>query len=454
MRFVKNLKVKLFPARPTGRFTQRTARLLSVALLGASLAGGWLTRGAYGAERLAELTGVFAADFNHDGSRVLVRTREDAMGLWDVATGAPVAGDLGTKTVGDKWVMSADARRVLVGFKAGGARIFDTTTGVALSPMIEFSLRDETHAAFSPDSTLVVMLDKTVAAVVQVESGRRMAMIPMGLPGAEDEPTTTSAVIFSADGAQCFLMNQTGTVMRYDTKTWKPSEPALRHPAAPQAYTFGFAVSRDGKWIATFDNPGENGPQGHLQIWDAAKGKALGKPLSAMNGMEGCFLPSSDRLLIMPGRGEARVRDLPSLKGYAIRQHDEIEGPSVEVSPDGRWLLSWGSDRSLHLLDAATGAIKGSQSSGAAIRQVLVSPDTSGCFVLFDNTAFLAQNHHDFYVVKLDFPAFRITHSRRFTESVQRMALSPDGGRLLIQAGSSDRERLLFLNTADLTPPP
>ena len=199
---------------------------------------------------------------------MLVRTREGAVGLWNVATGAPVPGDLGTKAEGEVSVWSAAARRVLVGFKAGGAH--------------------------------------------------------------------------------CLLMGRAGSVLRYDARTWKPGGPALR-------------------------------------------------------------------------------------------QHDDIEGPSVEVSPNGKWLLSWGSDRSLRLLDAATGAVRGSHSSGAAIAQVVT--DAAGGCVLFDNTAFLLQNHHAFYVVKMDFADFRITHSRRFPEAVQRRALSPDGTRLLSSRSSPRRCR-------------
>lgn len=426
-------------------------RILLRRLLWLVFSAGWLASAASGAERLADLTGVFEASFNHDGSRVLVRTREGAVGLWEVATGAPVAGDLGTRAEGGVWVWSADTRRVLVGFKAGGARVFAADTGAALSPVLEVPLRDKTRAAFSPDGAQVVMLDDSAAVVVEVESGRRLARIPLALPAADDEPPATPAVRFTADGAQCLLMDRASVVARYDARTWKPAGPALRHPAAPQAYNYGFALSADGRWVATFDGPGENGPKGHLQIWNA-KGQALGKPLSAVNGMEGRFLAGADRLLILPGRGEGRVRALPSAKGYAIRPHDDIEGPSVAASRDGKWLLSWGSDRSLRLLDAATGAVKGSHSSGTEIAQVVT--DAAGCYVLFDNTAFLLQNHHDFYVVRMEFPDLRITHSRRFTEAVQRMELSPDGGRLLIQLGPSDRERLLFLNAPDLTPLP
>ncbi len=435
-----------------------TARLLATivhriplrCLLGLALSAGWLASAA-AAERLADLTGVFDAAFNHDGSRVLVRTRAGAVGLWDVTTGAPVAGDLGTKAESEVWVWSADARRVLVGFKAGSARVFAGDTGAALSPVLDLPLRDKTRAAFSPDGALVVVLGEAAAVVVEVKSGEQLARIPLALPAADDEPPSTPAVRFTTDGARCLLMDRAGSVTRYDARTWKPAGPALRHPAAPAAYNYGFALSADGRWVATFDSPGENGPKGHLQIWDA-KGKALGKPLSAVNGMEGRFLAGADRLLILPGRGEGRVRALPSLKGYAIRQHDEIEGPSVAASQDGKWLLSWGSDRSLLLQDAATGAVKGSHSSGAAIAQV--QTDAAGCYVLFDNTAFLLQDHHDFYVVRMDFADLRITHSRRFTEPVQRMELSPDGSRLLIQLGPSDRERLLILKAPGLTPLP
>lgn len=433
----------------TARLPATFARLILFRRLLLMVAAGWLASVASGAERLADLTGVFEASFNHDGSRVLLCTRQGTVGLWDVATGAPVAGDLGTKAEGDVWVWSADARRVLVGFKAGGARVFAGDTGAALSPVLDLSLRDKTRAAFSPDGSLVVMLDEAAAVAVEVESGRRLARIPLALPAADDEPPVTPAVRFTADGTQCLLMGRAGVVARYDVRTWKPAGPALRHPAAPDAFNHGFAMNTDGRWVATFDSPGENGPKGHLQIWDA-KGRALGKPLSAVNGMEGRFLAGADRLVILPGRGEGRVRELPSLKGYAIRKHDDIEGPSVAASRDGRWLLSWGSNRSLLLLDAATGAVKGSHSSGAAVAEVAM--DASGCFVLFDNTAFLLQDHHDFYVVRMDFADLRITHSRRFTEAVQRIELAPDGGRLLIQLGPSDRERLLFLNAKDLTP--
>ena len=48
------------------------------------------------------------------------------------------------------------------------------------------------------------------------------------------------------------------------------------------AYYLELASSANGRWLVTFDNPGENGPKGHLQVWDAAKGKFDSKKANAL----------------------------------------------------------------------------------------------------------------------------------------------------------------------------
>jgi hypothetical protein len=72
--------------------------------------------------------------------------------------------------------------------------------------------------------------------------------------------------------------------------------------------------------------------------------------------------------------------------------------------------------------------------------------------VVFDNTAFLLQNHHDHYVVKLSFPDLKITGSLRILDYILNPSLSRDGKRLMIQQGTSDHERLLFFDATTLKP--
>jgi hypothetical protein len=82
----------------------------------------------------------------------------------------------------------------------------------------------------------------------------------------------------------------------------------------------------------------------------------------------------------------------------------------------------------------------------------MMSPDSTGCYVVFDNTAFFLQGHHDYYVMKIGFPDFEITGSARTLEYVLRTSLSPDGRRIMIQQADTDQERLLFLDAATLKP--
>jgi WD40 repeat protein len=283
--------------------------------------------------------------------------------------------------------------------------------------------------------------------VFDVPSGKRAATLP--LPAGPNALERGFAV-FAADGAHCFVMDGGGTVTLYNAREWKPMSKPMKHPRAVAADDFSFNLSEDGKWLATFDIPSENGDKSHLQVWDVAANKPVGKPIIAVNGLIGRFL-NGNRILISPGRGEAAVRDLPSMKvAYALRPHDEIDGPNVDVSPDRKWILSWGPDRMLNLFDAASGKLASNRSVAAPVSQVMMAPDSSGCYVVFDNSAFLLEKHHDNYIIKLSFPELTITDSRRILESVSRTALSPNGKRLLVLLGMDGR--LLFFDAANLKP--
>jgi WD40 repeat protein len=424
-------------------------RRLLLLLLNLSSLGTALATLAADSERLADLRGVFRASFNHDGSRVIVCPRKGDVGIWEVSAGTRIAGDLGPNPASDTYVMSADAKMVLVGFKDGQSRVFDATTAKAISPTLDVPVGSQVQmpAVFSPDGETVLIFAKKEVAVFNIRGGKRITTLPLPPGPNEDEPGSAA---FTAGGTQCFLMAGGGTVTRYDTKDWKPLGQPMRHPAAGLAYDFGFNASEDGKWLVTFDGPGENGPKGQLQVWDAVTNKPLGEPVIATNGLSGRFL-GSNRILIMPARGEATVRELPSMKiAYSLRPHDEIEGPTADISRDQKWILSWGSDRWLTSLDAGSGKLAKNHHSSASISEVIIAPDSSNCYVVFENSAFSLLGHHDYYVIKMSFPELKITGSLRVLDFVLNASLSPDGKRLMIQQGWTDKERLLFFDAATL----
>jgi hypothetical protein len=82
----------------------------------------------------------------------------------------------------------------------------------------------------------------------------------------------------------------------------------------------------------------------------------------------------------------------------------------------------------------------------------MMAPDSSGCIVFFDNSAFPDQNHHDDYLIKLSLPELKVTESLRSLEGVSSASLSPDGKRIMVHQGEADQDRLLFFDAATLKP--
>ncbi|MFL6590539.1 MAG: WD40 repeat domain-containing protein [Chthoniobacterales bacterium] len=403
------------------------------------------------AEKLADLRGAFRVSFNHDASRVFAISREGALTIWALPAGTPVSGDLDPGAPAAGFVMSSDGELVVVGFKDAHCRVFDANTAKVISPVLDFQMNPECPmpALFAPDGNAVLLFGHKKALVFEIPSGKKIATLSFG-EGISEE--ATGSAIFTADGTECFFMDGGGTVTCYNTKDWKPKGSPMPHPKAEAAYDFGFTVSDDQKWLATYDDPGENGPKSNLQVWDATTSKPVGKPLVAINGMTGRFV-GNNRLLILPGRGAAAVRDLPSLKvAYTLRAHDDVDAPSAAVSSDRKWILVWGADHGLDLIDAASGKLAHTNQGPARIAKVLMLPDSSGCYVLFDNSAFLGRDNYDFYVVRISFPELEIRQTLRITNFVEGITLSPDGKRLVIQQGPTDQERLLFYDAASLKP--
>lgn len=403
--------------------------------------------------RLAELRGVWQANFNHNASRLVVRTRNGEVGLWDARKGTRISGDAALRKPSITYVISPDLQKFLVGFKDGGARVFDASSGSAVSPVLDLTFRENVNsqAVFSPEGGTIVFFGEKEASVLDVKTGRRVTTIPVPFELEESGPDSTASAIFASGGSTCFVMEPQGTVTTYETKTWSPVGKPMKHPPAESAYQFGFEASPDGKWIVTFDSPGENGPQGQLQAWDALTQTALGDPLSAQNGMSGRFLPGQNRVLVQGGRGDASVRDLPSMAiAYVIKQHDEVDGPRVEVAPTGKWLTAWGPDKRVELIDGASGKTLDTFYSSASVTTALFPSDSPICYLAFENTAFHSVNLHDNYLHRFSVPELKITGSIRILASVSRQSLSTDGRWIMIVEGSDAQEKIVLYDATTM----
>lgn len=409
-----------------------------------SLSLAWLNVDTARAAGLGDLRGVVQAHFNHDASRVVTRTGQGEIGIWDTKKGTAVSGDAALKKPAEAYLMSPDGRKVLISFKDGHARVFDASSGAAVSPVLDLALpeSDNPRAVFSPDASSLVYFGEKDSIVLDVKTGKKQVSLPVRFKLDETSDSTASA-IFTKDGTKCFVSDFGGTVTAYDARKWTATGKPMSHPPAEMSYTFGFDASSDGKWVVTFDDPGENGPNGNLQVWDTSTSQPLGEPLTGKNGMTGRFLPGQDRVLVGAGRGDATVRELPSLAvSYEVKKHDELDGPTTAVFPNGKWFLAWGSDKKIDLIDAATGKILGSASFSSGISWVTIAPDSSACY--------LAPNEST--VQRLSVPELKATGTANVMDNLVGPSISQDGRWFLILQGNSDDGRIAIFETTTMKP--
>ncbi|MEK6196148.1 MAG: WD40 repeat domain-containing protein [Deltaproteobacteria bacterium] len=257
---------------------------------------------------------------------------------------------------------------------------------------------------------------------------------------------------FSKDGEWAFVLDSTASLHRYNTRTWKESAPPMRHPNREKFHSCGFAISDDARYAVTFDAPGENGPDGQLQLWNVTTSQPINAPLSAQNGLSARFMNGGRRLLITPGRGNTRVVKLPSLEtDFVLPRHDDVEASRALITTDGRSILTWGYDSRLILTDAVTGKNQGSSHNRARIQSAHTGPDPDFVWLTYDNTAFLLKGHYDCYVVRMDLKTMKPTAIVRVTDYLHRTILSRDGTRLMIHKGKTDHEVIRIFNAETLT---
>jgi WD40 repeat protein len=120
----------------------------------------------------------------------------------------------------------------------------------------------------------------------------------------------------------------------------------LEHDASVRAIAF----SPDGRWIAT------GSADRSVRLWDAATGRALGRPLAHPGAVRSVrFSPDGGHLLTVASGGPARL--------WSHRQGEPAARPlehpgsirAAAFSPDGQMVLTAGGDGSIRFWNASTG---------------------------------------------------------------------------------------------------
>jgi serine/threonine protein kinase/WD40 repeat protein len=274
--------------------------------------------------------------FSPDGAKLVTITQDNAVRVWNAATGQPITPSI------------ADDARPGGGILPGGGGPGSRGGG----PPGAFNIRNLT-ASFSPDGRELLLTNPgRPARVRSATTGQPVAALQ------RLESTAVSAAAFSPDGKRILTAGATA-------RLWDAATGELLLEFAKDAGPLNSAAfSPDGKRIVTASN------NGLAHLWDAATGEAVSDAMQqGEENLWATFSPDGHRVLTVSRGQERAARVWDAATGEPVSALIQVETPlnsasnvglparaasfSATFSPDGRWVLTVGTDA--RIWDAATG---------------------------------------------------------------------------------------------------
>jgi WD40 repeat protein len=321
--------------------------------------------------------GLFASGsiFSPDGTRVVDTSSQDNMvRVWDTATGKPVTPPLEYQDVVFTVLpveyqdavltvtaaFSPDGMRVITGGEDKAARVWDASTGRALTPPLNHD-GSVNVVAFSLDGTRVVTVSGKTVRVWDASTGKPVS------PPLEHQGTVNSASL-SPDGTRVVTASDEMAWV-WDASTGKPVSPQLQHHGL--VYTAVF--SRDGTRVVTASGDKT------ARVWDAAMGNAVTPSLQHRDSVHvAAFSPDGMRVITASWDKTARVWDASTGTPVSppLVHHGQVN--AAVFSPDGTHVVTASWDKTARVWDASTGMpVSSPLEHQGAVLTAAFSPDGS-----------------------------------------------------------------------------
>jgi WD40 repeat protein len=344
--------------------------------------------------------------FSPDGTRIASAAADEAVKVWDAATGAELATLRGHAGQVICVCFSPDGTRLASAAADQTVKVWDAATGAEVT-----TLRGHTNVVssvrYSPDGTRLASasVDKTVK-VWDSRSGAALATLRGHTAGV-------AAVAFSPDGTRLASASVDKTVKVWETRGGTELRTLRAHASSVGAVVY----SPDGSRLASASHDQT------VKVWDAQSGTevaTLGSHTSAVYSV--CYSPDGTRLASASADKTIKVWDARSGAELAtLRGHTHFV-TSVVYSPEGARLASASFDNSMKVWDAPGGSeTAGPRGHTETLSAVCFSPDgTRIATASEDRTVKVWDTHGGAAIATL----------QGHTDLVLAVAFSPDGTRL------------------------
>jgi eukaryotic-like serine/threonine-protein kinase len=369
--------------------------------------------------------------FSPDGRRMASGSPDQVVRVWDAASGQPVAVLRGHTSRVTQTIFSPDGTQLVSVSLDGTARLWDPADGNLISVFQGHT--DEVWAcAYSSDG-------KWLASASKDHTVRLWDTALLERNGAlRGHKSFVYDVAFSPDGGRIASAAWDNSARLWDPTTGRQTAlfkgPGRRDPArgrsdpAPAdddsgAYLLSLAWSPDGSQLVAGSRDST------VQFWDVKAGRLRHKVQLPVHGVESlAFRPDGTVVAAAPGHnpaleGDYRVYLLDTQQGVTLRTliGHTAGVEAVRFAPDGRRLVSAGSDKTVRVWDAANGAmlavLTGHENT---VNDVAFGPDGR----------LLASASLDGTVRLWDAQTLRPLATLPHASIVHAVAFSPDGTRL------------------------
>ncbi len=291
-----------------------------------------------------------------DGSTLITTGADGLIRRWNLKTGASLAEPEGYATPTHA-ALSPDGRRVVAGDVRGRLDLWDATTGKLLRTLQKTGPAVE-KLAFDATSEVFALAQEDGTIVMWNVSGNPTGKT-LTLPKSKDERQQRvwmQAMRFSSNARSLYAASWYRAI-RFDLATGMPE---------PRGRSGDFALSADGAMLAIAHSD-------KLTIRDETTGKVrvavqirgehegFGYPIPMAYSPDGRWLAIGVRdghiILFDAATGEERKRFVAvSLRKdrLAFLDREGHHVTALSFSPDGRWLISCGTDLQLRLWETAT----------------------------------------------------------------------------------------------------
>ncbi|EJD02322.1 WD40 repeat-like protein [Fomitiporia mediterranea MF3/22] len=287
---------------------------------------------------------VYSVAYSPDGRHIVSGSLDNAIHVWDAATGMPVGEpSQGHEKKVNSVVFAPNGCRIVSGSDDCTVRIWNVEAGTPLGEPLHGHKFQVLSVACSPDGCHVISgsWDKSIR-IWNTDTGA-----PVGEP-LRGHNGVVNCVAYSPDARYIVSGSYDSTVRVWDAATGRPVSRRLQGHSQQVS---SVAYSSDGLYIASGSHDNT------IRIWDTGSYKPVGEPFRGHKSAVNSIAYSRDGRRIVSGSADKTICIWDAKTGIPISEplcgHEGFV-ESVSYSPDGRHIVSGSVDKTIRIWDTET----------------------------------------------------------------------------------------------------